>query len=133
PPVNQPPVANAGKDTTITLPTNSVTLNGTGSVDPDGTIAAYRWAVVSGPPLFTFSNQQVASPVITNLQQGTYIFRLFVTDDKGAESSDDFFLVVLPIYLPVNQPPVANAGKDTTITLPTNSVTLNGAGSFDPD
>src|SRR5207253_1032756 len=104
---NQPPVANAGKDTTITLPTNSVTLNGTGSVDPDGIIVAYRWAVVSGPPLFTFSSQQVASLVITPIQRASDLFRLFVTDNKGAESSDDVSIVVNPPVIVPNQPPVA--------------------------
>ena len=32
-----------------------------------------------------------------------------------------------------NHSPAANAGPDQKITLPTNSVTLDGNGSFDPD
>ena len=45
--VNQPPVANAGPDITITLPTNTATLSGSGT-DPDGTITADRKSVVEG-------------------------------------------------------------------------------------
>ena len=36
-PPNQPPVADAGLDQTITLPVNTVTLSGSGS-DADGTL-----------------------------------------------------------------------------------------------
>ena len=37
---NVPPVAKAGADQTITLPTNSVTLNGSASTDADGSISS---------------------------------------------------------------------------------------------
>ena len=45
---NIPPVANAGIDQTITLPTNIVLLNGSGT-DADGTIVSYAWTKISGP------------------------------------------------------------------------------------
>ena len=32
-----------------------------------------------------------------------------------------------------NKPPVANAGPNQAITLPTDSVSLNGGASYDPD
>jgi hypothetical protein len=32
-----------------------------------------------------------------------------------------------------NHPPIANAGPDQTITLPTNTVSVNGSSSSDPD
>src|SRR5204863_5455088 len=56
---NQAPTANAGADITITLPTNTATLYGSGS-DPDGTIATYAWARVSGPATFTLANTSSA-------------------------------------------------------------------------
>src|SRR5258706_1214336 len=49
PTTNQSPVANAGADITITLPTNSATLKGTASADPDGTITASKVSYVSEP------------------------------------------------------------------------------------
>ena len=38
---NQPPIANAGPDQVITLPTDSVSLDGTASNDPDGKISGW--------------------------------------------------------------------------------------------
>jgi len=79
PPVNQAPTASAGQDETINL---SLTLNGSGS-DVDGSIVAYKWDQVSGPACFIVD----ATKAITQVKQlsvGTYVFRLTVTDDKGA-------------------------------------------------
>lgn len=46
---NQPPVANAGPDQIITLPIDSVVLDGSASTDADGQIVNYKWTKVSGP------------------------------------------------------------------------------------
>ncbi len=86
-PANQPPTANAGADKAITLPTNSVTLNGSGS-DPDGSIASYSWTKVSGGAA-TIAAPASASTTITGLVQGSYTFRLTVTDNQGASAVDD--------------------------------------------
>ena len=45
--VNIPPVANAGSDQTITLPTNTALLNGS-AADADGTVVSYLWTKISG-------------------------------------------------------------------------------------
>ena len=133
PPANVPPQANAGADQNITLPTNSVTLNGTGSTDADGTIASYAWTHIGGPATFTVGNANAASTLLGGLAQGTYLFRLTVTDNNGATDMDTIAIVVNPAPPPPNIPPVANAGADQTISLPVNSVTLNGAASSDAD
>jgi hypothetical protein len=130
---NQPPVANAGADVTITLPTNSVTLNGSASKDPDGTIASYAWSKVSGPTQFLIASTGSAITVISNLVAGTYIFRLTVTDNLGATGSDDVTVLVLDSTSPGNQAPVANAGADVTVQLPTAGITLDGSASYDAD
>src|SRR6476661_4575316 len=127
PPPNQPPSANAGTDKSITLPTNSVSLSGSGT-DPDGTIASYSWSKVSGGAA-TINSPGSASTTISGLTQGSYIFRLTVTDNAGATGFDD---VAVTVNAAPNQSPTANAGTDKTITLPTNSVSLTGSGS-DPD
>ncbi len=94
PPANLPPVASAGSDVTITLPTNSVQLNGNGSKDPDGTIASYSWTKISGPSQFTISNANIVNPLMSNLVAGTYTFRLTVVDNKGASATDDINITV---------------------------------------
>ncbi len=127
---NQTPVANAGADIVITLPANSTTLNGTGSKDPDGSIVAYAWTRISGPAQFTLANPAAASTTLTNLVAGSYVFRLKVTDDKGAIAEDD---VTVTVNAAGNQSPVANAGPDINLLLPANSTTLNGSASNDPD
>ena len=127
---NKAPVANAGNDVTITLPVNSVTLNGSGSVDTDGTIASYKWQQTSGPAQSTIASVSGVSTLVSGLVAGTYVFELTVTDNKGATAKATVKVVVNPAP---NKAPVANAGNDVTITLPVNSVTLNGSGSVDTD
>ena len=126
---NVAPVAKAGADITITLPTNTVTLNGSGSTDSDGTISTYLWSKVSGPDA-SIANTSASSTAINNLVEGTYVFKLKVTDNDGASSEDQVTVKVNPAP---NVAPVAKAGADITITLPTNTVTLNGSGSTDSD
>jgi gliding motility-associated-like protein len=126
--VNQVPTANAGADKTITLPTNSVTLFGSAS-DPDGTITSYLWTQISGPAA-TLDNANMATLSVSSMVSGTYVFQLTVSDDKGATGSDQVTVTVNAES--VNQLPTANAGPDKVITLPTSSATLTGSGS-DPD
>lgn len=125
PPANVAPTASAGTDQSITLPTNSTTLAGSGS-DSDGSIASYAWSQVSGPSSATIGSVTSASTAIGSLVQGSYTFRLKITDNAGASATDD---VVVTVYPAANIPPSANAGADKSITLPTNSVTLSGSGS----
>lgn len=132
-PANQPPVANAGTDVSIVLPTNSVTLNGTGSKDSDGYIAKYAWSKVSGPSQFMISSPSSSITIINNLVAGTYVFRLTVTDNNGATANDDITVVVNNATSPGNQSPVSDPGSDITVQLPIASVTLNGSKSYDPD
>jgi Uncharacterized protein conserved in bacteria len=89
---NQPPVANAGKDTTIALPTNSINLQGSGT-DADGTVASYSWTKISGSG--TISSPNSATTSVTGLTQGTSIFQLVVTDNLGAPSNPDQVVVTV--------------------------------------
>src|SRR5207249_178246 len=123
--LNQSPIANSGTDINVTLPVNSVTLNGSGS-DPDGTIASYQWTKVSGPTQYTIASSTQAQTTVNNLAQGIYQFELKVTDNQGATGQDT---VTVNVNAAPNQPPVANAGTDQSITLPTNSLTLFGIGT----
>jgi hypothetical protein len=50
--INKPPIAKAGPDQVITLPTDSVLLDGNSSSDPDGKISEWLWTKISGPASF---------------------------------------------------------------------------------
>ena len=84
---NQPPTANAGADQTITLPTSSLSLSGSGT-DPNGTISAYNWTKISGPSGGTISSATTAATTVSALIQGIYKFQLKVTDNAGATDVD---------------------------------------------
>lgn len=95
PPTNILPVAKAGNDQSITLPTNSVTLSGSGT-DADGSIIAYKWEITSGNSNYTLGSPNSASTTLSNLTQGTYPARLTVTDNKGATGIDSLSILVNP-------------------------------------
>jgi poly(3-hydroxybutyrate) depolymerase len=121
---NAPPSANAGADKSITLPVNSVSIVGAGT-DADGTVATYAWTKIAGGAA-VLSNANTSNLTVSGLAQGAYTFRLTVTDNLGANTFDDVNVTVNPL---ANVAPIANAGPDKTITLPTNSVTLTGSGT----
>jgi hypothetical protein len=122
---NIPPTANAGTNQTITLPANSVSLSGSGN-DADGTIASYLWTKISGPSSYNVVNPGSASTNVSGLVQGVYQFQLTVTDNGGAIGTGIVWVTVNPA---ADIPPIANAGSDVSISLPTNSVSLTGSGS----
>ncbi len=128
--INIAPAVNAGSDQTITLPQNTVSLNGTGN-DTDGSIVSYAWTKVSGPAGGNISSSNNAATDVTNLQQGVYVFRLAVTDDDGVAATNDVQITVNAAIIIQNVKPKANAGADITITLPDNSITVNGSGTDD--
>ena len=129
---NKPPIANAGPDQTILLPTDSVTLDGSSSHDPDGTISNFQWTKISGPASFAINSAAAARTVVKSLVPGVYQFELKVTDNGGLSAKDTMRIIVNDPAQP-NRPPVANAGPDQIITLPINSINLDGSGSTDPD
>jgi len=131
PDINQPPVADAGPDQTITLPISTTSLDGSGSTDPDNNIASYSWTKIAGPSSFSITNSNTVLTQITNLVQGVYQFELKVTDADALFSKDTVQILVDDPS--ANQPPVANAGPDQTITLPTSTTSLDGSASTDPD
>ncbi len=135
-PTDLPPVPNAGPDITITLPTNTATLNGSASSDPNpgGVIKAWKWRWISGPSQYTIANASVATTTVSNLTEGVYNFELMVWGNNYMPRTDTVQLTVKAAAAIVTDlPPVPNAGPDITITLPTNSTTLNGTASSDPN
>ncbi len=95
PPANVAPVADAGADLTVPR-RSSGTLDGTGSVDSDGTIVSYSW--VSSSRTVNISNPTSPTPSFTtrNVRRDTPVtVTLTVTDDDGATSTDTVVVTVL--------------------------------------
>ncbi len=70
---NKPPIAIAGPDQVITLPTDSVSLDGRSSSDPDGTISEWLWTKISGPA-FNIIKTDSSKTWVKKLVIGVYKF-----------------------------------------------------------
>jgi hypothetical protein len=123
---NQPPIANAGADQKIMLPTDSVLLDGSTSTDPDGNITFYKWLQIAGPVSSNILKNIASKTVAKALGMGIYKFELTVTDNGGLSAKDT---VQIFVNKSTEQPVVANAGPDQTLTLPLDSAYLDGSGS----
>ncbi|MDY7230634.1 PKD domain-containing protein [Hyalangium rubrum] len=86
-PSNPPPVANAGSDQRVSEG-STVTLDGSGSSDPDGQALTYQWLLLSSTgPEVTLSSPTSTTPSFTASDDGLYTFLLTVTDSEGATDS----------------------------------------------
>jgi hypothetical protein len=117
---NQAPEVKAGDDRAITLPTNSVTLDGIVMDDglPEGTDLTISWSKVSSPSgaTVTFSNPNSLTTTATFSAAGNYVLKLEASDSQL--SASDTVTITVNQQPPQNQAPVVSAGQDQTITLP---------------
>jgi len=120
----KPPVADAGSDQTLGDSDNdtveAVTLDGSASYDPDGSITAYEW-MDGGTVLGT------AEVITCNFTVGTHNVTLTVTDSDNLTDSDEVIITV-----EVNKAPTANAGPDRSVCV-NETLTFDGSGSSDID
>lgn len=86
---NGKPVASAGVDQSVTTG-NSVTLDGSGSTDPDGDPLQYAWSLVTRPSGSTaaLSSASAARPTFRADVDGVYEATLTVTDGTLTSGSD---------------------------------------------
>lgn len=130
---NQPPVANAGVDLTVSGST-LVTLDGSTSSDPDNDLLTYAWTQLNGTTV-TLSDAAAVAPSFSApasaVAIATLTFQLTVTDPSGLSSSDTC-TVYISATAPVNEAPVAEAGSNQTV-VSGNTVQLNGSQSADPN
>ena len=100
---NQAPVAKAGSDQTV-YEKAAVTLTGTASSDPDGSIAAYLWKQTGGTAVAlsdaTTANASFTAPIV-DLSDDTLMFgealtfSLTVIDDDGETDADSVTVSIL--------------------------------------
>ncbi len=126
---NTGPEAKAGGDQAVSEG-EVVTLDGSGSLNPEGNYLAYSWKQTSGIAVILNNSSSIrpifTCPTVTKME--SLMFELAVSD--GNMSSKD--TVNITINNNINEPPTANAGTDKDVT--TGSVVkLNGASSSDPN
>ena len=94
---NNSPTADAGPDQTGVWEGALVTLDGSGSSDPDGDTLRYRWNQYSGERV-VLSSRDVADPTFTAPEgltaDAVLSFRLLVTDPGGHFDSDTVTITV---------------------------------------
>lgn len=106
-----------------------ITLRGDTSVDADGDSLTYAWFVNSRPAGSTaaLSSTSDAAPTFTADAEGSYVFRLRVTDTKAAFSERTVTLSV------GGHTPVAVVDRGTVTVLAGSPARASAALSFDED
>ncbi|CAG1007098.1 hypothetical protein PHYC_03391 [Phycisphaerales bacterium] len=123
-PPNQPPVADAGPDQTLEDADGSgdepVTLDGSASTDPDGTISNYRWA--EGPTVLSDGPSPTAA---VSLSVGSHTINLTVTDNGGL-TADDVMVVEVVLAPPTCDPDVNCDGSVNGFDIEAMEQAVNG-------
>ena len=100
---NKAPIADAGVNQIILLPTNTIKLVGKGT-DADGTISQYFWRKISGPQTSSIVTPSISNAVLFNLVAGVYKYELMVTDNDGLTGKDTVQINVNSNLLPAVNP-----------------------------
>ncbi len=120
---NSRPVADAGEDQE--LDPTVVTLDGSGSRDPDGDLLTYTWSQQEGPEV-DLSDSHASRPSFLGTESGEYRFALVVHDGSLASIPDAVTVTIR------NVAPAADAGEDREVLAGTETA-LDGSGSVDPN
>jgi len=87
------PVADAGDNQTVESNT-LVSLDGSNSYDPDGTIIAYEWTQLSGIPVVLTDEEAAFTEFTAPATVGDLVFKLTVYDNEFNEASDEVTITV---------------------------------------
>jgi hypothetical protein len=122
---NSPPIAVVGAAQTVAK-RSLVTLDGSGSHDPDGDPITYSWTQTAGPSVVLSSATAVKPQFTAPGVSGSLSFSLTVNNGQSSSTSATTTVTV------INHDPVASAGSDVTVAA-NAPVALDGAGSSDAD
>jgi cytochrome c peroxidase len=119
---NNPPVANAGVDQSVTNET-TVILDGSNSSDLDGDTLSYSWEFASRPIGSSASllNAQSSRPQFAGDTEGAYTLSLMVNDGTVNSIADQVTITASPV---INLAPIANSTNVTTIVNSTVAIEL---------
>jgi DNA-binding beta-propeller fold protein YncE len=119
---NQPPVANAGSDQTGEQ-SYEITLDGSGSYDPDGDPLKYTWSFVSKPTGSTasLSNPNAVNPTFTPDLPGTYVLQLVVSDYFTYSSPATVTITATPVKSQISVTP----NFSTPLTTGTGTISFD--------
>jgi PKD repeat protein len=123
---NQAPTASFIANPTSGDAPLTVTFNGSGSSDADGSVVSYDWDFGDG------HTDSGASTSYTYTSAGTYSVTLKVTDDDGATGSASSLIQVNSPPIP-NQPPTASFTANPPSGDAPLTVSFDGSSSNDPD
>lgn len=128
---NQAPIADAGSAFNLLLGAIAM-LNGSNSIDPDGSLITFAWEFFDTPAASALVNQDITASDIAMASftpdvVGDYVLRLTV-DDGDLSSSN---LVTVSAFV-LNIPPVADAGTNHESLLG-ETIVLDASGSTDAD
>lgn len=133
--VNERPVANAGADQAVAAGA-TVTLDGSGSHDPDSDPLAYEWTQVSGPAAPLNSPTAVRPAFTAPAASATLVFRLVAVDDRGASSDPNDVTITVQGPTPTSSPsttPTASTTPSPTAATSSPSPTSGSAGGGAPN
>jgi len=91
---DRPPIADAGQDRIITLPSEVVALDGSRSSDLIG-INSYKWKKIEGPDDCHIADPEASRTYVAGLIEGVYQFELTVVNTKGLLGTDTMQVIVL--------------------------------------
>jgi hypothetical protein len=126
---NTAPTADAGPDQTVDTGA-VVSLDGSGSSDPEGDTLTFSWSFLVRPSgsNASLSNETAQDPSFTADVAGQYVVELEVNDGNETSSPNSVTITVVAS----NTAPVANAGNDQNVATGA-TVQLDGSASIDPD
>jgi chitodextrinase len=133
-----PPNSNPGGPYAVCSGQTSVTLNGSASTDPDGTIVSYEWDWTA-PLNFATVDATGATPnasVFASMAPGTHDVALRVTDNNGNTNTDFTTVTVKPADDPsCNLPPgfTPPANVTTPATSAAGAIVTFTATGTDPE
>jgi parallel beta-helix repeat protein len=127
---NSPPIANAGPDQQVTVGA-VVSLDGSGSRDPDGSALSFAWQLLAAPAgsAAALQNPTTASPTFTADVVGDYQVQLTVTDSDGAVADDSVIITALPVA--ATMPSITLNPTDVSV-LAGSSATFSASATSNP-